>query len=55
LHPGEIFFLNNHLLAHGRTAFRDATAENAGGRLLLRFWLHSGSGISLEAEAPVAA
>jgi len=56
LRPGEIFFLNNHVVAHGRSAFRDTEAGDvAGGRLLLRFWLRRGGGITLEASEPVPA
>ncbi|MGE0745633.1 MAG: TauD/TfdA family dioxygenase [Rhodospirillales bacterium] len=57
LKPGEVFFLNNHLVAHGRSAFRDAQQGDVagGGRLLLRFWLRRGGGITLEASEPVPA
>jgi hypothetical protein len=46
LERGQIFFLNNHLIAHGRTAFVDTSS---GERLLLRFWLRPQGGIAFEA------
>jgi alpha-ketoglutarate-dependent taurine dioxygenase len=45
LQRGQIFFLNNHLIAHGRTSFVD-TAESD--RLLLRFWLRPHGGVGFE-------
>lgn len=38
LDPGDIQFLNNHILYHGRTNFEDDAAKGAS-RLLLRLWL----------------
>jgi hypothetical protein len=35
--PGDIQFVNNHVIYHARSAFEDAPA--ADGRLLLRLWL----------------
>ena len=35
--PGDIQFVNNHVIYHARSAFEDAPAE--GGRLLLRLWM----------------
>ena len=40
--PGDIQFVNNHVVYHARSAFEDGSAEAAGkdgGRLLLRLWL----------------
>jgi alpha-ketoglutarate-dependent taurine dioxygenase len=34
--PGDIQYLNNHILYHGRTAYQDGTA---GHRLLYRVWI----------------
>jgi hypothetical protein len=45
LEPGQIFFLNNHLVAHGRTAFTDTASSE---RLLLRFWLRPHGGAAFE-------
>jgi alpha-ketoglutarate-dependent taurine dioxygenase len=45
LDRGQIFFLNNHLIAHGRTAFVDTSS---GDRLLLRFWLRPHGGVAFE-------
>jgi len=45
LQPGQIFFLNNHRIAHARTAFTDAEGSD---RLLLRFWLRPEGGIEFE-------
>jgi alpha-ketoglutarate-dependent taurine dioxygenase len=45
LDPGQIFFLNNHLIAHGRTAFADTPSSD---RLLLRFWLRPHGGVAFE-------
>ena len=36
--PGDIQFLNNHVVYHGRTAYQD-DAERGQSRLLLRLWL----------------
>ena len=38
LEPGDLQFLNNHLIYHGRTAFED-DAPGGRDRLLLRLWL----------------
>jgi hypothetical protein len=35
--PGDIQFVNNHVIYHARSAFEDSPAE--GGRLLLRLWM----------------
>jgi alpha-ketoglutarate-dependent taurine dioxygenase len=45
LERGQIFFLNNHLIAHGRSAFVDSSS---GERLLLRFWLRPHGGVAFE-------
>jgi len=45
LDRGQIFFLNNHLVAHGRTSFVDAPSSD---RLLLRFWLRPHGGVAFE-------
>ena len=40
--PGDIQFVNNHVIYHARTEFEDGPGEGAGkdgGRLLLRLWL----------------
>ena len=37
LRPGDMQFVNNHVIYHARTAYRDAA--EAGGRLLHRLWL----------------
>ena len=39
------FFLNNHLIAHGRTSFVDTPDSD---RLLLRFWLRPQGGVGFE-------
>jgi len=42
LQPGDMQFLNNHVVYHARTAFEDTGGEDSGGksgRLLLRLWL----------------
>ncbi len=49
LEPGQIEFVNNHLLAHARTAFEDG---GAGGRHLLRLWIRRQGGLALEPGAP---
>jgi len=36
--PGDIQFVNNHVIYHARTAFEDAAAQGAD-RLLYRLWL----------------
>jgi hypothetical protein len=36
--PGDIQFVNNHVIYHARTAFEDDAAHGAD-RLLLRLWL----------------
>jgi hypothetical protein len=36
--PGDIQFVNNHVIYHARTAFEDDPAQHAD-RLLLRLWL----------------
>ena len=45
LREGQIFFLNNHLVAHGRGAFEDSPEAS---RLVLRFWLRTRGGIGFE-------
>jgi len=45
LDRGQIFFLNNHLIAHGRSSFVDAPESD---RLLLRFWLRPQGGVAFE-------
>ena len=47
LREGQIFFLNNHLVAHGRGAFEDSPGAS---RLVLRFWLRTRGGIGFEPE-----
>jgi hypothetical protein len=37
--PGDLQLINNHVIYHGRDAFEDGAAPDAGGRLLLRIWL----------------
>lgn len=49
LEPGQLFLLDNHRLAHGRSEFRDQGAV-AGGRLLLRLWLRRTGGTGFEAN-----
>lgn len=51
LQPGQIEYANNHLIAHGRTAFRDEGAQSRA-RHLLRFWLRSVGGLELEPNPP---
>lgn len=55
LEAGQIEYVNNHLLAHARTAFEDDDSQ--GGRCLLRLWNRREGGIALEPEsgAPPAA
>ena len=48
LAPGQLFLLDNHRLAHGRSAFQDSAV--AGGRLLLRLWLRRTGGTGFEAD-----
>jgi alpha-ketoglutarate-dependent taurine dioxygenase len=48
LREGQIFFLNNHLVAHGRSGFTDSPGAN---RLVLRFWLRTHGGIGFEPDA----
>ncbi len=45
LQRGQIFFLNNHVIAHGRSAFVDTSSTD---RLLLRFWLRPHGGVAFE-------
>ena len=45
LDRGQIFFLNNHVIAHGRSAFVDTPSTD---RLLLRFWLRPHGGVAFE-------
>jgi alpha-ketoglutarate-dependent taurine dioxygenase len=47
MHPGDIQLVNNHAVAHGRTAFSDDRRANGssvsaprGGRLMRRVWMH---------------
>lgn len=47
LRPGQLYVLDNRLLAHGRSAFADSAADP--GRLLLRFWLRRHGGTAMEA------
>ncbi|MBT6276914.1 MAG: hypothetical protein HOI95_22610 [Chromatiales bacterium] len=42
LKVGDIQYLNNHVILHGRTAFTDADAD--AGRLLYRVWLSTAHG-----------
>lgn len=49
LEPGQIEYVNNHLLAHARTAFEDDDSQ--GGRCLLRLWNRRDGGIALEPES----
>ncbi len=49
LEPGQIEFVNNHLLAHARTAFEDG---GEAGRHLLRLWIRREGGLALEPGAP---
>ena len=37
--PGDIQYLNNHILYHGRTAYEDAEDASGAKRLLYRIWL----------------
>ena len=46
LEQGQIEYVNNHLLAHARTAFEDN--ESQGGRYLLRLWNRREGGVELE-------
>ena len=41
--PGDMQFLHNHTILHGRTAYEDG-AEQGGGRHLLRLWLSAPNG-----------
>ena len=54
LEPGQIEYVNNHLLAHARTAFEDDdsnSADSNGGRYLLRLWNRREGGIAFEPDA----
>jgi hypothetical protein len=53
LEAGQIAYVNNHLVAHARTAFADA-ADGAG-RHLLRLWMRRTGGIDLESSARLPA
>lgn len=53
LEAGQIEFVNNHLMAHSRTAFED-DMESGPGRLLLRLWTRSGPDFGLEGVASAA-
>lgn len=53
LEPGQIEFLDNQTVSHGRTAFEDAPKTPAP-RHMLRFWLRSGGEIELDAERATA-
>ena len=48
LEPGEIQFLNNHAMLHGRTAFTDEPGPEVG-RLLYRIWLATPGGAAWSA------
>ena len=50
--PGDIQFLNNHLMYHARTEFRD-DADSARKRLLLRLWLSTPNNRALPAAYAV--
>ena len=52
LEPGQIEIVNNHLLAHARTAFQDSDPER--GRLLLRLWMRRDGGTEFEPAAATA-
>ncbi|MFJ9644131.1 TauD/TfdA family dioxygenase [Streptomyces sp. NPDC004244] len=40
LRPGEMIFIDNRSIVHGRTAFQDdAPVDGSGGRLMLRTWI----------------
>ncbi|MEJ8643874.1 TauD/TfdA family dioxygenase [Streptomyces sp. MS1.HAVA.3] len=39
LEPGEMIFIDNRSIVHGRTAFEDDEASADGGRLMLRTWI----------------
>lgn len=53
LEPGQIEFIDNQTVSHGRTAFEDAP-ETPAPRHMLRFWLRSGGEIELDAEPATA-
>ncbi|WP_282604574.1 TauD/TfdA family dioxygenase [Pelagibius sp. Alg239-R121] len=52
LEPGQIEYVNNHVLAHARTAFEDDSTN--GGRYLLRLWNRRAGGIELEQSTEAA-
>lgn len=52
--PGDIQYLNNHILYHGRTAYEDAPAgAPAGRRLLYRIWISMANSRPLPASHAV--
>ena len=52
--PGDIQYLNNHILYHGRTAFEDAPVDESGGRrLLYRIWISMANSRPLPASHAV--
>ena len=52
--PGDIQYLNNHILYHGRTAYEDAPEGQPGGRrLLLRVWISMANSRPLPASHAV--
>ena len=51
LEPGQIECVNNRLLAHARTAFRNPTGVE--GRHILRLWVRRAGDIALEPGAPI--
>ncbi len=50
--PGDIQYLNNHILYHGRTAYEDGP-EGAGRRLLYRIWISMANSRPLPASHSV--
>jgi hypothetical protein len=52
LEPGDMQFLNNHVVYHGRTPFEDDAAAGRD-RLLFRLWLSASNSRALPAEHEV--
>ena len=52
--PGDIQYLNNHILYHGRTAYEDSPdGQPSGNRLLLRIWISMANSRPLPASHAV--
>ena len=50
---GQMQFLNNTRVAHGRTAFEDAAGDPEVRRHMIRIWIRDGKGVTLEPSQPL--